>query len=114
MIDSVTRALLLDIADSYERIAKAYEEQTMLLEQPRDERRLIAQLGDICRDPPRKIIGATVADEVRGTAARRIGVSRAAFVSPTYMVRGTSMEGRIRTGDIDNICGDRFGGLFIL
>jgi len=36
VIDSVTRALLLDIADSYERIAKAYEEQTMLLEQPRD------------------------------------------------------------------------------
>jgi len=27
VIDSVTRALLLDIADSYERIAKAYEPQ---------------------------------------------------------------------------------------
>ena len=35
MLDSITKALLLDIANSYERIAKAYEEQTVLLEQPR-------------------------------------------------------------------------------
>jgi len=36
MLDSITKALMLEIADSYERIAKAYEEQTVLLEQPRD------------------------------------------------------------------------------
>jgi hypothetical protein len=34
--DSITKALLLEIADSYERIAKACGEQTVLLEQPRD------------------------------------------------------------------------------
>src|SRR6516165_5263510 len=45
---------------------------------------------------------------------RGVGVFRAASVSPISMVRGTSMEGRIRTGDIDNICGGRFGGLFFL
>ena len=36
MLDSITKALMLEIADSYERIAKAYEERTVLLEQPRD------------------------------------------------------------------------------
>jgi hypothetical protein len=38
MLDSITKALMLEIADTYERIAKAYEEQErpVLLEQPRD------------------------------------------------------------------------------
>ena len=34
VVDSVTRALLLDIADSYERIAKAYEPQPERVEKP--------------------------------------------------------------------------------
>jgi hypothetical protein len=38
------------------------------------------------------------------------GRCRAASVSPTGMVRGTSMEGGRATMDI-NICGGRFGGL---
>jgi hypothetical protein len=35
MLDSTTKALMLEIADTYERIAKAYEEQIVRLEQPR-------------------------------------------------------------------------------
>jgi hypothetical protein len=35
VLDSTTKALLLEIADSYERIAKAYEEQPVRIEQPR-------------------------------------------------------------------------------
>ena len=34
MLDSTTKALMLGIADTYERIAKAYEEQIVRLEQP--------------------------------------------------------------------------------
>jgi len=43
--------------------------------------------------------------------AVRVGPFRAASVSHISMVRGTFMEGRTKTGDIDNICGGRFGGL---
>jgi hypothetical protein len=49
---------------------------------------------------------ATTAAAVDGHV-RGVGLFRAASVSPISMVRGTSMEGRIRTGDIDNICGGR-------
>ena len=43
-------------------------------------------------------ITATTAEGTHGMAARRIGLSRAAFVSPIGMVRGTSMEdGRATT-----------------
>jgi hypothetical protein len=34
MFDSNTKALMLEIADTYERIAKAYETQIVRLEQP--------------------------------------------------------------------------------
>ena len=43
--------------------------------------------------------------------AVEVGLFRAASVSPINLVRGTLMEGRTKTGDIDNICGGRFGGL---
>jgi hypothetical protein len=42
-----------------------------------------------------------VAGSAHGTAARRIGLFRAAFVSPIAMVRGTSMEGGRATTDIN-------------
>jgi len=50
---------------------------------------------------------------VEGPAVR-VGPFRAASVSHISMVRGTFMEGRTKTGDIDNICGGRFGGLLFL
>ena len=34
MLDSHTKALMLDIADTYERIAKFYEDQSMRIEHP--------------------------------------------------------------------------------
>ena len=48
------------------------------------------------------IVITVVADGIHITGADRVGLFRAAFVSPTNMVRGTSMGGRIRIGDIDN------------
>src|SRR5690242_18705023 len=56
----------------------------------------------------RAITDTTAAEDghVRG-----VGLFRGASVGPISMVRGTSMEGRTKTGDIDNVCGGRFCGL---
>jgi hypothetical protein len=35
VLDGITKGRMLEIADSYERIAKAYEEQPVRVEQPR-------------------------------------------------------------------------------
>jgi hypothetical protein len=58
MLDSTTKALMLEIAGTYERIAKAYEEQErpVLLEQPRDtkEKLRVAELRPDRTRPDKK------------------------------------------------------------
>jgi hypothetical protein len=79
----------------------------------------LAQSPSAARPQPQ--IGITVTGTtaititaVDTTLADGDGHFKAAAVNPITLVRGTFMEGRISSGDIDNICGGRFGGLFIL